>query len=133
MHLDPKSRERARIVVGERFGEEPGDKALVVPDLEKILLAKHVHVARHQGALSQARLNQHAPLRIQFGHLSVEIHAIQEPPPRRVRGGHLRESTLDVEPDRHRINLYRMARQARHEEFRAVILLDGSTKPIRNL
>ena len=63
----PKSDERRGVVIGERLGEQPRDKPLVVPDLEKGLLPQHVDFARHQRALAQPRLNQHAALRIELG------------------------------------------------------------------
>ena len=45
----------------------------------------------------------------------------------------LRNAALDVEPDRHWINAYRLARKARHEQFGAVILLNHGAKAVRDL
>jgi hypothetical protein len=105
----------------------------VVPDLEKILLPQHVHFARHLGALTQPRMDEHAPLRVQLGDLPVEVHAIEKLHPRRMRGGHLCDPALDVEPDRHRVDPHRVAGQAGHIEFPAVRLLDRRPKRGRHL
>ena len=131
--VNPEVGERLRVVVGERLRGEPRDETLVVPDLEVTLLAKHVDFAGHLRAVTQPRLNQHAPLRIELGDLAVKIHAIEKTLPRGMRGGDLREPALELDPDRHRIDAYGLARQARDEQLWAVIFLNHGAKCVRNL
>ena len=90
-------------------------------------------LARDLRAVTQPRLNHDAPLRIELADLAIKIHAIEKPLPRGIGGGDLREPAFEVGPHRHGIDAYGLARQARHEQFRAVILLDRCTKSVRNL
>src|SRR5262245_1239845 len=55
---------RARVVVGVRLTLQLRDEALVVPDVEVLVLSEHVDVADHPGRVPQPRVNEHAALRI---------------------------------------------------------------------
>ena len=116
-HVDPEVRKRLRVVVGERLRGELRDETLVVPDLEVTLLAKHVDLARDLRAVTKPRVDHHAALRIELGDLAVKIHAIEKALPRGIRGGDLREPFFELDPHRHRIDAYGLARQARHEHI----------------
>ena len=77
--LDPKVGKRARVVVGERLGEQPRDEAFVIPDLEKVLLPQHVDFAGHQGALAKPGLDQDASLGVEFRDLAVRDAYLVDP------------------------------------------------------
>jgi hypothetical protein len=109
--------ERFRVVVRERLCREPRDETLVVPDFEKTLLAKHVDFAVHERGLTQPRLDEDAPLWIELADLAIKIHAIEKALTRGIRGRDLRESFFELDPHRHWIDAYGLARQARDEHI----------------
>ena len=114
---NPEVGQRLRVVVGEGLCGQLRDETLVVPDLEVTLLAKHVDIARNLRAVSQPGVDDHPALRIELGDLAVKIHAIEKALPRGIRGGDLRESFFKLDPHRHRIDAYGLARKARHEHI----------------
>ena len=52
---NPELRQRARVVVGVRLALQLGEEAIVVPDVEVVVLAEHVDVAGHRRGVAQAR------------------------------------------------------------------------------
>ena len=60
-----------------------GEEAIVVPDVEVVVLAEHVDVAGHRGGVAQAHGDEHAPLRVELGGLAEVVDAIEKAEPRR--------------------------------------------------
>ena len=92
-----------------------------------------VDFAGHRRGFAQANGDQHAALRVEFGGLAEVVHAIEKPQLRRMRRRHVCQLLFDFHPHRHRIDAYGLTRQARDEQFGAVILLNRSAKSVRNL
>ena len=129
----PRLGQRAGVVVRERIARELGDEALVVPDLEMVVLAEHVHFARHARRFPQSRMNQHAALVVEFPGLAVVVHAAEEAEAGGMGGGDLGQLALDLDPHGHRVDADRVAGQARGEDSVAVLGLDDGPKRVGNL
>ncbi len=54
------------------------DEALVVPDLEVVVAAENIDLARHARAFAQPRMDEHAALSVELGQLAVVIDAVEE-------------------------------------------------------
>jgi hypothetical protein len=70
--------ERPAVFVCERFALQLRDGPLVVPNFEIVVLAEHVYFADHRRRLTEPRGYHHAPLGVDLGDLTVEIHPIEE-------------------------------------------------------
>ena len=88
---------------------------------------------RHAGRLAQPRMDHDAPLRVDLRGLAEVVDAVEElaagPDAWRARG----ELFFERQPDRHRVDADVLPRQARHEQLRAVLLLDERTEGVRDL
>ena len=71
-------RQGAGVSLGERIALQLGDETIVIPDVEIVVLTKHVDFADHRGRLAEARRNHHAPLAVDLGDLPVEVDAIEK-------------------------------------------------------
>jgi hypothetical protein len=105
----------------------------VVPHIEIVDLAQHVDVARHRRRVAQPHRDQHTALHVELRRLAEVVDPIEEAEPRRVRRRHPAQLLLDVEPDRHRIDPDVLARQARQEEFTAVLALEQGPEGVGHL
>ena len=70
----------------------------MVPHLEAIDFAEHVHFAAHAGGVAQARMDHDAPLRVDLGGLAEVIDAVEELGAGRMRGWRAREPLFEREP-----------------------------------
>ena len=105
----------------------------MIPHIEAVVLAHHVHVAGHRRGVTQANRDDDAALRVELGGLSEVVHAIQIAQPRWMRRRHRAELLFDLEPDRQRIDADVLASKTCQEQFAAVLALEQSAKSIGDL
>jgi hypothetical protein len=96
----------------------------VVPDVEPVVLAENIHLARHRRRVAKPHRNQHPPLYVELGDLAEVVHAIEKTQLCRMCGGHRAELLLDVEPHGHRVDADELAREAGNEQFAAVLAFE---------
>ena len=68
----------ARVVVGVRLALHLGEEAIVVPDVEVVVLAEHVDIAGHRRGLAKANRNEHAALHVELAGLAEVVDAIEK-------------------------------------------------------
>src|SRR5574341_34505 len=126
-------REQPPVLVGERLLlEQPLLQALEVPDREVVLQPEDAHLTRHRRALAQQLRDQDPALAVERRRLAKEVHAIEEAQLRGVCRGHGRQTALDLEPDRHRVEPHEFAGHAGDEQLLAPLRLDHGAEAVRD-
>src|SRR5262245_57865410 len=130
---DAKLRERSGVVIRKRLALQLRQEALVVPHLEVLHLAQHIHIARHAGGVAQPPRNEHAALLIQLAHLAEVADAIEVLQAGRVTAGHLGQALFERPPDRHWIDAHRVAGQAGEVQAESVLpAIHQAPEPVRD-
>ena len=78
-------------------------------------------------------MNRHAPLPLQFTRLTVVVDSVEELAAGWQRSRNLSKLSLNILPDRHRVEAGELASDARHEELATVLVLDESPEDGRDL
>src|SRR5215204_1574890 len=98
-----------------------------------VVLAEHVDLARHAGAVAQPLVDEDATLPVELSDLAEVVDAIHELGAGRMTRRHAGQLRFDGLPHWHGIDAYAVARQARDEHIRAVRVLHERAKAVRDL
>ena len=133
MRHRPRSDKCPRVCIGERLALKLGDKSLVVPHFEIVVLTEDVDLANHRCRLAQSGRYDHTALTIDLSDLAVEVHPVEKLQARWMGGWNLRELGFNVRPYRHRVNSNGVAEQTGNEQLAPVFIFDERAEPVGDL